>query len=108
MDFGAFVELEPGIEGLVHISELSHKRVWRAADVVKEGDEIEVLVLNVNPQAQRMSLSIKGPAPTRADEEGKRKGPGGGTARGDEEVQPAVQRAVERRAGAARAGNSSG
>ena len=38
MDFGAFVELEPGVEGLVHISELSHKRVWRASDVVHEGD----------------------------------------------------------------------
>ena len=70
MDFGAFVELEPGIEGLVHISELSHKRVWRAADVVKEGDEIEVLVLNVDPQAQRMSLSIKAlhqPEPTKKE-----------------------------------------
>ena len=50
MDFGAFVELEPGIEGLVHISELSHKRVWRAADVVKEGDQVEVLVLSVDPR----------------------------------------------------------
>jgi small subunit ribosomal protein S1 len=59
MEFGAFVELEPGIEGLIHISELSHKRVWRASDVVHEGDEVEVLVLNVNPEAQRMSLSIK-------------------------------------------------
>jgi small subunit ribosomal protein S1 len=59
MDFGAFVELEPGIEGLVHISEMSHKRLWRASDVVKEGDEIEVMVLSVDPQAQRMSLSLK-------------------------------------------------
>ncbi len=72
MDFGAFVELEPGIEGLVHISELSHKRVWRASDVVKEGDEIDVLVLNVNPETQRMSLSIKGlskPEPTKKEKE---------------------------------------
>ncbi len=72
MDFGAFVELEPGIEGLVHISELSHKRIWRASDVVKEGEEIEVLVLNVNPEAQRMSLSIKGlskPEPTKKEKD---------------------------------------
>ena len=72
MDFGAFVELEPGIEGLVHISELSHKRVWRAADVAKEGDEIEVLVLSVDPQAQRMSLSVKAlhrPEPTKKEKE---------------------------------------
>ena len=59
MEFGAFVELEPGIEGLVHISELSHKRVWRPADVVKEGEQVEVLVLSVDPEAQRISLSMK-------------------------------------------------
>jgi len=59
MEFGAFVEMEPGIEGLVHISELSHRRVWRASDVVKEGDRVEVLVLSVDPEAQRMSLSMK-------------------------------------------------
>jgi len=72
MEFGAFVELEPGVEGLVHISELSHKRIWRASDVVKEGDEVEVLVLNVNPEAQRMSLSLKGlskPEPTKKEKE---------------------------------------
>ena len=59
MEFGAFVELEPGVEGLVHISELSHKRVWRTSDVVQEGQEVEVLVLSVDTQAQRMSLSMK-------------------------------------------------
>ncbi|MCD4727719.1 MAG: S1 RNA-binding domain-containing protein, partial [Pirellulales bacterium] len=51
--------LEPGIEGLVHISELSHKRVWRCSDVVKEGQQVEVIVLSVDPEAQRMSLSMK-------------------------------------------------
>ncbi|MDZ7618935.1 MAG: S1 RNA-binding domain-containing protein [Patescibacteria group bacterium] len=59
MEFGAFVELEPGVEGLVHISELSHKRVWRASDVVREGQEVEVLVLSVDADAQRISLSMK-------------------------------------------------
>ena len=59
MDFGAFVELEPGVEGLVHVSELSHKRVWRPADVVKEGDQVEVLVLSIDAEAQRISLSMK-------------------------------------------------
>ena len=59
MEFGAFVELEPGVEGLVHISELAHKRVWRASDVVKEGDEVEVLVLSCDGDAQRISLSMK-------------------------------------------------
>ena len=59
MDFGAFVELEPGIEGLVHISELSHKRVFRTSDVVKEGQQIDVMVLSIDQTAQRISLSIK-------------------------------------------------
>jgi small subunit ribosomal protein S1 len=59
MDFGAFVRLESGIEGLVHISELSHKRVFRVSDVVQEGQEIEAKVLSVDPEAQRMSLSMK-------------------------------------------------
>ena len=59
MDFGAFVELEPGVEGLVHISELSHKRVLRCSDVVKEGQDVEVMVLSVDTEAQRMSLSMK-------------------------------------------------
>jgi predicted RNA-binding protein with RPS1 domain len=72
MEFGAFVEIEPGIEGLIHISELAHKRIFRASDVVNEGDEVEVLVLSVNPEAQRMSLSIKGlskPEPTKKEKE---------------------------------------
>jgi len=63
MEFGAFVELEPGVEGLVHISELSHKRVWRASDVVKEGEEIDAVVLSVDSEAQRISLSMKDTLP---------------------------------------------
>lgn len=59
MEFGAFVELEPGIEGLVHISELSHKRVWRVSDVVQEGQEVDVAILSVDANAQRISLSMK-------------------------------------------------
>jgi small subunit ribosomal protein S1 len=59
MEFGAFVELEPGVEGLVHVSQLSHKRVWRVSDVVKEGDEVDAVVLSVDEEAQRISLSMK-------------------------------------------------
>ena len=59
MEFGAFVELERGLEGLVHISELAHKRVWRPSDVVHEGDKVQVMVLSVDTEAQRMSLSIR-------------------------------------------------
>jgi small subunit ribosomal protein S1 len=71
MEFGAFVELERGVEGLVHISELSPKRVWRTSDVVHEGEEVEVLVLSVDSEAQRISLSMKAlakPEPTKKDE----------------------------------------
>jgi small subunit ribosomal protein S1 len=63
MEFGAFVALEPGVEGLVHISELAPKRVWRATDVVSEGQEVEVMVLSVDVANQRISLSIKALAP---------------------------------------------
>ena len=63
MEFGAFVEVEPGVEGLVHISELSHKRIWRASDVVHEGDKIDVLVQSVDREAQRMSLSLRATLP---------------------------------------------
>lgn len=61
MEFGAFVELVPGVEGLVHISELSDRRVRTVGDVVKEGQEVEVRVLRLDRQAQRISLSMKSP-----------------------------------------------
>ena len=59
MDFGAFVELEPGVEGLVHISELEHTRVRRVSDVLSEGQSVDVQVLEVDPERQRISLSLK-------------------------------------------------
>ncbi len=59
MDFGAFVKLAPGIEGLVHISELAHHRVVNVANVVSEGQEVRVKILSVDTENQRMSLSMK-------------------------------------------------
>lgn len=60
LDFGAFVELEPGIEGLIHVSEMSWvKRVRKANDLLKPGDTVEVVVLGVNPAERRMSLGLK-------------------------------------------------
>ncbi|MBI3838890.1 MAG: S1 RNA-binding domain-containing protein [Planctomycetia bacterium] len=59
MEFGAFVRLAPGVEGLIHISELSHKRVFRVSDVLAEGQEVEVMVLSVDAEQQRISLSLK-------------------------------------------------
>jgi small subunit ribosomal protein S1 len=57
--FGAFVELEPGVEGLVHISELDHKRVKRVSEVLNPGDMAEVQVVEVDPGRKRISLSVK-------------------------------------------------
>jgi small subunit ribosomal protein S1 len=58
-DYGAFVELEPGIEGLIHISELSTQRVRRARDVVQPEQRVEVEVLSVDVPARRIALSLK-------------------------------------------------
>ena len=59
-DFGAFVELEPGIEGLIHVSEMSwSKKQVRAVDIVKPGDLVDVVVLGVNPGEKRIALGLK-------------------------------------------------
>ena len=58
-DFGAFVEVLPGIDGLVHISQISHKRVENPKDVLSVGQDVTVKVLEVNADAERVSLSIK-------------------------------------------------
>ncbi len=60
MDFGAFVELEPGVEGMIHVSEMSWvKKVRKPSDLVKSGDTVEVVILGVNAGEQRMSLGLK-------------------------------------------------
>ena len=92
-DFGVFVEIEPGIEGLIHVSELDYARVEKPSDLFKKGDEVEAAILNIDPVEQRISLSRKRlltPPPQAtvtapAGEEGgddrrgpRRDGPGGG------------------------------
>jgi small subunit ribosomal protein S1 len=58
--FGAFVEIEPGIDGLIHISDMSWtKRVQHPSEVVKKGDDVEVIVLNVDTDNKRISLGLK-------------------------------------------------
>ncbi|MDY6822216.1 MAG: 30S ribosomal protein S1 [Thermodesulfobacteriota bacterium] len=60
MDFGAFVEVEPGIEGLVHISEISHvKRVMKVEDEVQPGQSVSLMVKSIDPANRRLSLSMK-------------------------------------------------
>jgi small subunit ribosomal protein S1 len=59
-DYGAFVQIEPGVEGLIHVSEMSwSRRVKHPSKIVKVGDDVEVVVLEVKPDAQRISLGLK-------------------------------------------------
>jgi len=91
-DFGVFMEIEEGIEGLIHISELDLNRVNNPADLFKKGDDIEAVILNIDPVEQRASLSRRralggGPAVT----------PGGAGARGGDYVSqsPTAHREAE-------------
>lgn len=68
VSYGAFVEVFPGVEGLVHISQIAHKHIGTPHEVLKEGQEVSVKVLEVNEQDQRLSLSIKDLLEKEADE----------------------------------------
>ena len=59
MDFGAFVEILPGTDGLVHISQLDNRRVERVEDVLKEGDELLVKCIGIDPKTKKIKLSRK-------------------------------------------------
>ncbi|MFX3673958.1 MAG: 30S ribosomal protein S1 [Paenisporosarcina sp.] len=59
VSYGAFVEVFPGIEGLVHISQISHSHIGTPHELLSEGQEVQVKVLDVNKQDKRLSLSIK-------------------------------------------------
>ena len=85
-DFGAFVELEPGLDGLVHISQCSTARVAKVEDAVKVGDEVKVKVLGVDPEKKRISLSIRQATESSVSEK---------FAEAAEEVKEAVEEKVE-------------
>lgn len=78
--FGAFVEIAPGVEGLVHISQISHKHIATPQEVLKEGETVQVKILDVNPSEKRVSLSIKeteeAPAQEAKPERSERRGGG--------------------------------
>lgn len=57
--FGAFVEIEPGVEGLVHISELTEERIQHPKSVVREGDVVTVKILRIEPERRRLGLSLR-------------------------------------------------
>jgi small subunit ribosomal protein S1 len=81
--FGAFVKIAEGIEGLVHISEMAHKRISRPNQVVQDGEVVEVKILKIDPDTKRIGLSIK---QTKGDAGG---GEGGGSTRPED---PAIRK----------------
>lgn len=100
-DFGAFVEVAPGVEGLLHISELDYRRVNSVDEVVKQDEIITVRVLKIDPDSRRVSLSLKAtkPAPERPAGGGKGRGKGDRDTRSAEEIQketPAMRRLREK------------
>ncbi|MHC4425639.1 MAG: 30S ribosomal protein S1 [Planctomycetota bacterium] len=79
-NFGAFVELEPDLEGLLHISELADHKVDKPQDIVKVGDEVEVKILKVDSDARKIGLSlrrVKWAAEEQAAESGRQRAPSG-------------------------------
>ena len=83
MEFGAFIELSPGVEGLVHISEISHERVFSPSQALKVGEVVQAKVLNLDQARRRISLSIKAlkDAPREAPKDGAGRPGGGGGGR---------------------------
>ncbi len=67
-DFGAFIEVEEGVDGLVHISDISHtKKIKHPKDVLKKDQEVEAVITSIDPEGRRMSLSIKDTTPSEWD-----------------------------------------
>jgi ribosomal protein S1 len=82
-DFGAFVELEPGVDGLLHISQMSNRPIASPADLVNVGDELTLLVIRVDPNERRIGLSLKElAAAVMMDEPAQSEGPGRGRGKG--------------------------
>jgi small subunit ribosomal protein S1 len=82
-DFGAFVELEPGVDGLLHISQMSNRPIATPADLVNVGDELTLLVIRVDPNERRIGLSLKElAAAVMMDEPTQSEGPGRGRGKG--------------------------
>ena len=67
-DFGAFVEIEKGVDGLVHISNLSNSPVKHPSEVVRKGQKVDVIVLDIDPDSKRISLGMKQLGDQRADD----------------------------------------
>lgn len=99
-DFGAFVKVETGVEGLVHISEIDHQRVKSVAAALNEGQEVEAKILSIDPDKQKMSLSLKALLPVPVREEKKQEA--------KEEKVPPREMAVKKRNKPLRGGTGDG
>jgi len=99
MDFGAFVEVAPGVEGLVHISELEWRRVNDVNEVLKENEVVQVKVLKVDPDDRKVSLSIKQlkERPQQAGGGGRGRGGKGGRGRDDRSAEEILKETPELR-----------
>ncbi len=62
-NFGAFVEIAPGVQGLVHISEIDHKHIGTPSEVLEPGQQVNVKILGIDEENERISLSIKATLP---------------------------------------------
>ncbi|WP_455128846.1 S1 RNA-binding domain-containing protein, partial [Pseudoramibacter alactolyticus] len=80
LDFGAFAEIIPGVEGLIHISEISYRRVESVASELTPGDTVKVKIIGINREKEKISLSIKATleAPERPQRQQRREGGNGG------------------------------
>ena len=59
MTFGAFAEIVPGVDGLIHISQIADHRIDKPGDVLKEGDMVDVKIIDIDTENQKVSLSIR-------------------------------------------------
>lgn len=96
MQFGAFVEISPGVEGLIHISEMAHQRISKPSQIVKTDEVVTAKVLTIDPETKRISLSLKAMQERAVDdekikreyEERKSRGKGNGRGKGDRKPDP--------------------
>ena len=69
MTFGAFAEIIPGVDGLIHISQIANRRIGKPEDVLTEGQEVQVKITDVDAENKRISLSIRARLEESAEEE---------------------------------------
>ncbi len=96
-EFGAFIELAPGVEGLVHISEITHDRLPNPVATLRKDEVVTVKILSIDEKKKRIALSIKAlkDAPARPEREDRGGGGGGRGGRGRDREEPMVERAAD-------------